>query len=609
MGNIEGKAALALAQKNASQLTDIVNEKADKTSIFTMDNMGQDVRIAMTGGSVAVVGINTILEPNIVDKQVTPRKTAFMTTKLIDNCVILENKKIKSVSGTYGLNDDTSGFVLLIPLSIATVYRFNYPKTDTRYAWFNTSKQYINSATESYSDLYGLSSSSVKYTISVSSVYIGVNFDYVTVNSSSLIDVNTLKVSDNKSGLSEDFYPFSLKKGVMTSSLNSIDKDKWIYGIKNYSSDTLITGSDVYIHELIEVEQNVKYYTNIGNNDSTTVQFLCLDADLNIVSTLVYDSTGYANKVGITITDSTIKYITPKISSAYYTTNSASMWFSKYDMDLYKETFEYGKVFNPAYLRGLYDSVRIIPQNTSYYYRDKNISFLGDSLTALGSGSIYAISTARALGFNSYQNYGIGGTAVEVGIISDQYVANNTCMVSDYRVGQISENTDYLVIMAGTNGIGELGDLSTDNYDVTTFVGAYNVMLSKIYYRFGQAGFYSGITYTGVTKASIAKDIKIIIITPPNAFGTDPISANKLNTRGEALKIMCDLWGLPILDSKIVMQMNVFNKTLSFNNIYADSTHFNIRAHKELANGLVGLFRSIEPIDYGSDIISTTITL
>ena len=45
--------------------------KADKNEIFTMANMGQDVKEAMTGGSVAVVGVNTILTENIVDGQVT----------------------------------------------------------------------------------------------------------------------------------------------------------------------------------------------------------------------------------------------------------------------------------------------------------------------------------------------------------------------------------------------------------------------------------------------------------------------------------------------------------------------------------------------------------
>ena len=38
------------------QLDTIETQKADKTTVWTMANMGQDVKEAMTGGSVAVVG-------------------------------------------------------------------------------------------------------------------------------------------------------------------------------------------------------------------------------------------------------------------------------------------------------------------------------------------------------------------------------------------------------------------------------------------------------------------------------------------------------------------------------------------------------------------------
>ena len=53
-------------------------EKADKNEVFTMANMGQDIKEAMTGGSVAVVGKNAVLEENVVNKQITPYKTNFI---------------------------------------------------------------------------------------------------------------------------------------------------------------------------------------------------------------------------------------------------------------------------------------------------------------------------------------------------------------------------------------------------------------------------------------------------------------------------------------------------------------------------------------------------
>ena len=56
--------------------------KPNKNHIWTMANMGQDVKEAMTGGSVAVVGKNAILTENVVDKQITPEKTNFINNTI-----------------------------------------------------------------------------------------------------------------------------------------------------------------------------------------------------------------------------------------------------------------------------------------------------------------------------------------------------------------------------------------------------------------------------------------------------------------------------------------------------------------------------------------------
>ena len=58
-----------------------VIKKRDKSTLLTMEDMGQDVKEAMTGGSVAVVGKNAILTENIVDGQVTGEKTNFLVNE------------------------------------------------------------------------------------------------------------------------------------------------------------------------------------------------------------------------------------------------------------------------------------------------------------------------------------------------------------------------------------------------------------------------------------------------------------------------------------------------------------------------------------------------
>ena len=71
-----------------------LKDKANKDHIWSMRNMGQDIKEAMTGGSVAVVGDNSILDSNIIDRQISSSKLASST---IINTV--KFNKLNSISG------------------------------------------------------------------------------------------------------------------------------------------------------------------------------------------------------------------------------------------------------------------------------------------------------------------------------------------------------------------------------------------------------------------------------------------------------------------------------------------------------------------------------
>ena len=66
-----------------------------ESKIWSMKNMGQDIKEAISGGSVAVVGKNAILEDNIVDKQVSSFK--LMSGNMISN---INFSELHLVSGT-----------------------------------------------------------------------------------------------------------------------------------------------------------------------------------------------------------------------------------------------------------------------------------------------------------------------------------------------------------------------------------------------------------------------------------------------------------------------------------------------------------------------------
>lgn len=52
------------------EVNEQLDNKANKNEVFTMANMGQDIKEAMTGGSVAVVDINSITDSNVIEGSV-----------------------------------------------------------------------------------------------------------------------------------------------------------------------------------------------------------------------------------------------------------------------------------------------------------------------------------------------------------------------------------------------------------------------------------------------------------------------------------------------------------------------------------------------------------
>ena len=86
----------SLANRLTSQDASI-GTKRDKDILITMSDIGQDVKEAMTGGSVAVVGKNSVLSDNIVDGQVSigklSRDIAPATSNLYDKS-IAENGRL-----------------------------------------------------------------------------------------------------------------------------------------------------------------------------------------------------------------------------------------------------------------------------------------------------------------------------------------------------------------------------------------------------------------------------------------------------------------------------------------------------------------------------------
>lgn len=233
----------------------------------------------------------------------------------------------------------------------------------------------------------------------------------------------------------------------------------------------------------------------------------------------------------------------------------------------------------------------LIAENILY---DKDCSFLGDSLTAAGSGSQYIGYVKDGLGLSNTHNCGIGGTRVSSGDNT------STSFWTDIRVNSLSLDSDCLFIMGGTNDAPyttvQDSDFTINNHDTNNFVGAYNVLISKVLYKYLKlsSGYYSDIDYSGVTQIEKAKPyFRIILITPPKRF--DSLSSlQKVENFADYVIRIAEMWGIPVCDVNHQMNMNIINKENYWTHqTNPDWLHFDSNGHRELADIVIGKVKSL----------------
>lgn len=242
------------------------------------------------------------------------------------------------------------------------------------------------------------------------------------------------------------------------------------------------------------------------------------------------------------------------------------------------------------------DTEKIISLNSnkiSYWYNDKVLSVLGTSITATGSGGLYLSYLDNIFNFNSIKNCGVGGSRVSGGDESGNAFWTNN------RVETLDINSNIVFIEGGANdankGLTLLeSDLRLDNYDTNTLCGAFNVLISKIYYKFLKVdGYYPSINYTGITQATTRiKDFMIVIINSPQTFGETQRWEDERKFV-EYIEKIARMWGIPYCDIFSNMQLN--DITYKIDNDGYDKVHFK-DFHKKMAEVIKGKLISVEPI-------------
>ena len=235
-----------------------------------------------------------------------------------------------------------------------------------------------------------------------------------------------------------------------------------------------------------------------------------------------------------------------------------------------------------------YDNAKMIV-NYNNWYKSKKLTTLGDSIT---EQNLWQAFLKQELLFASIVNKGIGGTRISG--------TNENAMWQNNRINALPLDTDVLTIMGGTNDSAsfvDLGDLSITNHDTNTFVGAYNVLISKVLYKFYNlsSGKYSDIDYSGLTKSDTFKDIVIYIMTPPFNANTQYSGENsaRLKAIADATKDVAKMWGIPCID----IYYNSGINTENVNALLQDGIHPNNLGAKKIASVVVNEMKSHAPIN------------
>lgn len=163
----------------------------------------------------------------------------------------------------------------------------------------------------------------------------------------------------------------------------------------------------------------------------------------------------------------------------------------------------------------------------------------------------------------------------------------------DKRVNAISADAKLVIIYGGMNDSGSftVGDMTIENHDTATVVGAMNVLLSKLYYRYIKPlkGYYQekGVDYSGVQQIeNPLSKLNIIIIIPPQR----PLLGRYESMAELAPKIaeLARMWSIPCVNGYSEMQYN----TMLFD---GSDVHYAMNWNDNLAGIIKEKLMALEP--------------
>ena len=533
------------------KISKVDNKKLDKTGIITMGNLGQDIKEAMTGGSVAVVGKNSVGDENVKFSSLGVYKTDFIKTgnNLLNRKALVNGFLKGDGTITVDANYKTTNIIPVNGATHITLARTNAGSTtlggarDIRYVeFYDSSLQPITASFYNNS-----SSSSETVSIPYTAVYLRLSFKSAYDDGTTMIYFGENK----KYGYYEDYHE-------IIENIDFSDETKRL--IQNNIRKYLLDNKVIDLESLNFVE---KVGSNLWNSERYTQGFLNNNGTIK-------DDAGYLTSDYILIKGS-------RITPFKYTGSSSSMTYirklSYYDENLNPMIdifYDNGSKTNEGidlntkatYFRfsiskNLNKTIMVVygeqaPEKYEpYKYKLKNVENdelnsnplqskiiynFGDSIAAGdgNSGKGYAEILAEKYGMN-VTDYAKGGATL------GSNTTNNITTQVDNAI-TTGKSPDYILVDGGTNDIVNstaLGTIASDftlaNIDKTTTSGGLEYCFNKLKGAFPNA--------------------KIVFVSVHKMSSRDYTKQRECQKR--CIEI-CNKWGIPVADVGNKGNLNTF---------------------------------------------------
>lgn len=569
----------ALLQEKTERLAEVAVERARINNMSKMaegsttgDAELADIRVGANGTTYPTAGDS--VREQISELNGDFNKLTTGSKPLLDLCKIIPNKNIGTSSGSYNIIESTDHFLVAVPVNLIRidgVLMIGFTNNVGRNLGLNAELKQSTPISSSDHNYISRNDS-----ITGDCSYIAFAFENGTIP-----DISAVASVEFLEYINSDRI-----KGYKSEDGLNLVKD-WGYSHGYFSSYSYVWNKNVKSTNLFRIQA--------GKTVSFSKSILD-DIRLILISAVDYSFIG-AFKIaqkpdGSVIYENTRDFDMYAYISFVNTSDEISVVDGLHTMNEIRMMKDMKDHISPDVIpSNLTEKITSsVMQRTSYY--GSVFSGLGDSLTANGSGGIYLKNITNALGLSKYKNCGIGGTRMSG--------TGDTCMWQDVRVEDLDIESMVVTIMAGTNDAPYTTvsdeDFTIENHDTNNFVGAYNVCLSKIFYKFlkRSSGYYSDVNYSSLTQVSeVNPNFRVVLITPPQIF--DSVNNNtKIRDFGEYVKRIGRMWGLPVVDSFGEMQMSFF----TYDENRSDKVHFSNQYHNKLAEIIIGELKAIEPYNF-----------